>query len=368
MSRVDVVVETPISKGMRVRQLEGMFDVPQAETSKLAWSFDAPYDAEPWSVGLIVGPSGSGKSTIARSLFGQDFDPAIRWSAPSVIEDFDEKFLMADIAEACSAVGFNTIPAWMRPFAVLSNGEQFRVALARKMLERELAVVDEFTSVVDRQVAKIASHAVQKYVRRRARKFVAVSCHYDIEEWLQPDWVIEPASQTFRRRSVRPRPQLEGEIKRVDHSAWDLFAPYHYLNNELHRSARCYVLTVEGRPAAFAGMLPRPISQGPEKGTAIWGTSRLVTLPDFQGLGLIFTLLDTLSSAYAGNGDRVRAYPAHPSFIRAFDRSPKWRLVHRPAQNITSRRSQLGLGGRPCATFEYEAEARPELVQLIHGE
>jgi ABC-type ATPase with predicted acetyltransferase domain len=35
--------------------------------------------------------------------------------------------------------------------------------------------VDEFTSVVDRQVAKVASHTVQKAVRRQSRQLVAVT-------------------------------------------------------------------------------------------------------------------------------------------------------------------------------------------------
>ena len=89
------------------------------------------------------------------------------------------------------AVGFNTIPAWLRPYGVLSNGEKFRVDLARRLLEGgDLIAVDEFTSVVDRQVAKIGSHAVQKWARGKGRQFVAATCHYDLEDWLQPDWVL----------------------------------------------------------------------------------------------------------------------------------------------------------------------------------
>ena len=80
----------------------------------------------------------------------------------------------------------------MKPFSVLSTGEQFRVALARHLLsDDDPIVVDEFTSVVDRQVAHIGSIAVSKYVRKRDRKFIAVTCHYDVIEWLQPDWILE---------------------------------------------------------------------------------------------------------------------------------------------------------------------------------
>jgi ABC-type ATPase with predicted acetyltransferase domain len=79
----------------------------------------------------------------------------------------------------------------MKPQAVLSNGERFRVDLARRLLELpDPIVVDEFTSVVDRQVAKIGAHAVQKFVRKHNRRFVAATCHYDVVEWLQPDWIF----------------------------------------------------------------------------------------------------------------------------------------------------------------------------------
>src|SRR5690606_32144857 len=146
---------------------------------------------------------------------------------------------------ACQAVGFNTIPAWLRPFAVLSNGERFRAELARRLVEShegDTIVVDEFSSVVDRQVAQIGAHAVQKWVRRNGRRFVAVTCHYDVEDWLQPDWVFEPASRECRWRSVHPRPQLPIEIAPVGYEAWELFAPFHYPTAELNKAARCVVL------------------------------------------------------------------------------------------------------------------------------
>ena len=66
-----------------------------------------------------------------------------------------------------------------------------RVDLARALLEKNFVVFDEFTSVVDRQVAQTACLAIQKAVKRANKKFIAVSCHYDILDWLQPDWVFD---------------------------------------------------------------------------------------------------------------------------------------------------------------------------------
>jgi ABC-type ATPase with predicted acetyltransferase domain len=87
-------------------------------------------------------------------------------------------------------VGLNSIPSWYKPYAVLSNGERFRADLARKI--EDGAVIDEFTSVVDRNVAKAASVALSKYIRKNNIKNVVLStCHRDILEWLEPDWVID---------------------------------------------------------------------------------------------------------------------------------------------------------------------------------
>ncbi len=350
MSAIDVVIESTPSRSIRARQIEAMFDVPMQTTQRLEWKGDAPINERPWNVGLIVGPSGCGKSTIAKHLFGDAMAQRFTWNGASVIDDFPSNVGIDNISAICQAVGFNTIPAWLRPFNVLSNGEQFRVSLARTLIESgNLAVVDEFTSVVDRQVAKIASHAVQKYVRKQQTQFVAVSCHYDIIEWLQPDWVLEPATMQFQWRAVQRRPTLNATLCRVPYAFWQLFAPYHYLTSSLNRSAACYCLFVEGQPAAFGGMLYRPHP----KVTNVYGLSRLVTLPDYQGLGLAFVLTDALAMAFKALGQRFHTYPAHPALIRSFDRSLKWRMEKRPGVWSARSTTSFSEGGRPCAVFEY---------------
>lgn len=385
--QVDVTVETDVSRSTRARQLEGMFDVPAAPHQRQTWKLDAPFEERDWNVGLIVGPSGAGKSTVLRSMFGDE--RSLDWDAASVVDCFSSEFKMDEIAAVCQAVGFNTVPAWLRPYGVLSNGERFRVHMARLMLEAEAGkpiVVDEFTSVVDRQVAQIGAYAVAKHVRRNNLRFVAATCHYDVMDWLQPDWVLEPATRTFTWRSVQPRPRLDVEVAPVHYSAWQLFAPYHYLTAELHRGARCFCLFVEGQPAAFAGVLHRPHP----KARNVKGISRLVTLPDWQGLGLAFVLADTLGASYKAMGQRLHTYPAHPALIRAFDRSKVWALKQKPGYagggavltttnpTLAHDRVRKGPGGntrgivhgpnaqlvkswrhgsRPCAVFEYAGPA-----------
>ncbi len=73
-----------------------------------------------------------------------------------------------EITALLSSVGFSSPLAWLRPFEGLSIGERFRVTMARALAEtRDLTVIDELTSVVDRTVAQIGSAAIAKTVRRR---------------------------------------------------------------------------------------------------------------------------------------------------------------------------------------------------------
>jgi energy-coupling factor transporter ATP-binding protein EcfA2/GNAT superfamily N-acetyltransferase len=372
--RIDIEVHADVSRSTRARQLEGSFDVPPVDAHSLRWHGSLPLDEREWSVGLIVGPSGCGKSTIVRELFGEIDE--IDWSGAGVIDDFPASTSVEQIAAICGAVGFNTIPAWLRPYRVLSNGERFRVELAVRLARSQPGtplVLDEWTSVVDRQVARIGSAAASKWVRRNGRQLIAATCHYDVEDWLQPDWVLEPrpshlddsepVTSPFRWRSVQPRPDVQIEITPARYEAWQLFAPFHYLTSQLNHAAKCYVLWArtddehEWQPAAFAGVLHRP--QLKPKAGPVWALSRVVTLPDWQGLGLAFVLMDTLGSAYRANGCQFHTYPAHPALIHAFDRSANYQLIQQPeiqstqaGPNSTTSKAWRPRG-RPNAVFRY---------------
>lgn len=374
MAKIAIKVSSGIELTPRLLQLSGMYDCPFDEKSEMQWDGEIPHEAKDWSIGLIVGPSGCGKSTILRDQFGEE--TKLVWGDGAVVDSFRDDLSMREIADVCGAVGFNTIPAWARPFHVLSNGEKFRVELARRVLEagESPIITDEFTSVVDRQVAKIGSHAVQKIVRRAGKRFVAASCHYDIVEWLQPDWLFEPDTMRFQWRSVQRRPPIEVEIRRVHGREWQRFAKFHYMSATLNRSATCFGLWAAGTFAAFTAILgfPHP------KVRDIRRFTRTVVLPDWQGCGLAFMLNDIVAGAYSAAGYRVRMYPAHPSFIRSHDRSSNWRLVSKPQVRSLSKKERAtrkgaassagnaGWGNRPCAVFEFvgepNAEARDSLL------
>lgn len=89
-----------------------------------------------YKIGLIVGNSGSGKSQML-----QQFGPITenKWTQnKSVASHFNN---VEDATNKFYAVGLSSVPTWVKPYQVLSNGEKFRVDLA-KSLESN-AVIDE---------------------------------------------------------------------------------------------------------------------------------------------------------------------------------------------------------------------------------
>ena len=196
MPSFDIIKKSTPSDSFRVNSIKGQFDLKINDViERFSGNIDLP---EKWSIGLIYGSSGSGKSTISKEIFPDDYIRSFEYNSLSVVDDMPEKCSTEDISKAFNSVGFGTVWSWMKPYSVLSNGEKMRVDLARAILEkREIIVFDEFTSVVNREVAKHGSFAIQKAIRNSNKKFVAVSCHSDVLEWLEPDWVFNTDSKEF---------------------------------------------------------------------------------------------------------------------------------------------------------------------------
>jgi len=350
-----------IQRTPRVVQLESMFDIPPADRVDLEWNVSLPLEEREWNVGLIVGPSGCGKSTVARELFADELVTGFDWDPDrSVLDCFPPGLPIKQVIEICGAVGFNSPPSWLRPFRVLSNGEQFRVTIARALAETDPAralVVDEFTSVVDRQVAKIASHAVQKTIRRRNARFVAVTCHHDIIDWLEPDWVFHPGTGDFHWRHLRGRPRIELQIKPVSKTVWGYFKHHHYMSGTLGVRAQCVGGFIDDECIAFAAWLAFP---HPKTRNIMHG-HRLVVLPDYQGLGIGGRMDDWIGQHLWDQRKRYRNVVAHPAMIAYYSKSPRWAHCgtmrgggHYTEKSIFKQRN-LNSTQRIVSTFEYRA-------------
>ena len=189
MPHFDIVKRNIPDVSYRVSKIQADFDV-KIEHSNEHFKGEILMPQK-WQIGVIVGASGTGKTTIAKELFNEELTTNFEYTHKSVIDDMPKKCSIDEITKMFYSVGFGSVPSWLKPYSVLSNGEKMRVDLARALLEKEFVVFDEFTSVVDRQVAQTACIAISKALKKTNKKFVAVTCHYDVLQWLQPDWIFD---------------------------------------------------------------------------------------------------------------------------------------------------------------------------------
>jgi len=278
-----------------------------------------------WNIGVIYGSSGSGKTTILKQmgeLSKSTFD-----SSKSLISNFD--FLEPkEATRLLSSMGLSSVPTWLRSFNLLSNGEQFRADIAYKVAkakDNDVILIDEFTSVVDRDVAKSMSFAIQKYLRRNNKRMVLASCHYDIMEWLTPDWVCSPQKNEGlleRGQCLRQsRPKIELQVSRVESSTWDLFKKHHYLTENANKSCKFLLFTWNKKPVGMVAMINQP-RKGCPNGFAI---SRVVVLPDFQGLGLGVKICEFSAAIFKDIGGKIYIKTVHPALGAYFNSSENWR-------------------------------------------
>ena len=210
MPSFNIVKKNEIEKTFRVAHVMSDFDV-KADHSNEHFEGNIVFP-DKWNIGVIVGNSGTGKSTIAKELFGDILITGFEYKAKSVIDDMPKNATVDEITKMFYAVGFGSVPCWLKPYKVLSNGEKMRVDLARALLEKDVICFDEFTSVVDRDVAKTACLAIRKAVERQGKQFIAVSCHSDILEWLAPDWVFNTNEmRSFFGQSLGQKLNLKSE-------------------------------------------------------------------------------------------------------------------------------------------------------------
>lgn len=315
----------------RAARVKSLFNVDSGAN----FSLDADIDIDDgkWQIGVIVGPSGTGKTSLAHKVFGAEtrvYEPgAVPWDTGKPIidiigagGDFD------DATAALASVGLGSVPSWLRPYSVLSNGEKFRADLARIICDapKEI-VIDEFTSVVDRQVARFGSMAFAKAWRRTGGKVVLVSCHYDIIDWITPDWVYDTRDGGFQRgRSLWRRPPFELEVVLTDWRYWKEFEPHHYLKLPKMPCAKNYVGVVEGQRVVHLAVSTIHTGRGLEARAC-----RLVVMPEWQGAGVGLRFLDYVCQRYLDGEGHVPKplttlfHTSHPGLAAALRGRKTWR-------------------------------------------
>lgn len=328
MQTYSVTLQSPASTSFRCQMAANSVDLDVAKKLKHEFSVSADLDTE-WKVGLIVGASGSGKTTITKSIFGDDcMDFVVDMDKP-VIDQFPADWDYNRCQSALIGIGLSQVPCWIRPLRTLSNGQQHRAIAALTMAQKETFVIDEWTSVVDRTVAKAMSLCLGKHARKTGGQVVAVSCHYDVLEWLDPDWVIDCNKAQYHDRRLLRRGErtekLEFEIRSIGGESWKYFSKYHYLSDRLPFGVtKFYGLFHNGEQIGFqcfANYTPC------RKGDVMkMHFNRTVVHPDYVGLGLGIRMIEATSHLMEKNGFEVWGKFSSVPVARAFEKSKNWIL------------------------------------------
>jgi len=263
MPTFNIVRESKPSKTFRVASVIGKFDLP---SEHIVETFNGDIDlSDEWQIGLIVGKSGTGKTTIAKELFPDAYITNFQYIEQSILDDMPKNKSVEEITSAFNAVGFSSPPSWLKPYTALSNGQKMRVDLANAILsDNDLFVFDEFTSVVDRNVAQIGSFAMQK-----------------------------------------------------------MFAKHHYLSHTHNNAANVYLALINDNIAGYLSVLhfPHPKAKNIKK------VHRLVILPDYQGAGFGIKFLNEIGNLYKKQRDRFTIMTSAPSLIHALKKNNQWNCI-----------------------------------------
>ena len=195
MSTKKITLESKIENDNYTQFLYDNYDIQNRDKTVTEVPIPSKEDMEAmknddWNILLICGKSGSGKSTILREIYG-DVKPIEYDHSKCVISQFP-RLTEEGVCDLLSSIGLASVPTWLRKPQELSNGERARLDIAKAIYDANggIVLLDEYTSVVNRAAAKSMSHALQRYARQKGLKLIIASCHFDIVEWLQPDYMF----------------------------------------------------------------------------------------------------------------------------------------------------------------------------------
>jgi len=324
MPNFNIVKTVELSDSFRVRSTLDMFTMTNEKVSEnFKGEFDLDFD---WNVGCIVGASGTGKTTVAKELFSSGYIVDFKYKEMSVLDDMPKDKSLKDIHQAFTSVGFSSPPDWLKPYWVLSNGQKMRVDLARSLLEDiDVIAFDEFTSVINREVAKTGSLAIQKSVRKSNKKFIAITVHRDILDWLQPDWIFDTDDFKFHSRGLLwQRPDIKLQVfespKNLRQKFWAPLSKYHYLDDKLHNAARQFIGVIDDVVVAHTSYIQFPMKKGWKRG------HRLVVHPDYQGVGIGTRFQKAVAQILYDEGFVVICTTTTPALVNALRADKDWCL------------------------------------------
>lgn len=109
------------------------------------------------------------------------------------------------------------------------------------------------------------------------------------------------------------------------------------MNTDIHPACACYGLYDEETIIAFIGVIHQPHG----KHAKLKRISRLVVLPDYQGIGIGYKFLEAVAEYYKKQGFEMSIVTSAKNLIMRLYHSDKWIMARLGVAYCSSRKSKI---------------------------
>jgi ABC-type transport system involved in cytochrome c biogenesis ATPase subunit/predicted N-acetyltransferase YhbS len=367
---INISYETaPAQLTERTKEVAEAFGLGADQTRQFTLYDNLNIHIRPTDVVLITGDSGSGKSALLRAIkadLGADAADAknipIEQDQP-IIETVGANTTQA--IEALSQVGLNDAFIFLRPYSQLSDGQKHRYQTALLAASgKPFWIIDEFTSTLDRDTAKILAYNLQKIARKHGKAVIAATTHRDLLRDFAPNVHIH--KRYGKEVTVRYIPKAKAKncsltnqmtIAQGTQADYKTLCEFHY---RAHRTPPTRKIFTLKRRDELCGVVvycyPPPMSFGRSK---VWKgniqqlqkevsvISRVIIHPKYRSIGLGEKLVhDTLPFAGTPNIEAVAVMAKYNPF---FEKAGMQKVAEsKPSQPIMDALEKLEALGFDC--------------------